>query len=322
MVKTQTSIGSTFHLLLLLLAMLTKFSCFLLLFTFIFLLISYLFELVLELWLSQQSNSTSKTATSASPFDFGVDQLKLILSFRGIYYLQQQQHQQLSEKSLNVQQRKEKLAELVATSGQINHEELLQLRLESSTTTKTDESRPSPTAAGRSASLKVFASAKLMEEEIDDSHIWLLYISPNEDNEQEVVALPNVWSTLVRQFGKFDLRFARFDCKADPLYCHRRGWQRSPRLVLVFPRSRNEVGRRIYHYPLGKLIAAAVDDDIYKHGMLNFSCKQSRKRTPPMSSSGYRRSSPVSSPLSTTLTLCLNEVLASIIILNVVVVVV
>ncbi len=237
--------------------MLTKFSCFLLLFTFIFLLISYLFELVLELWLSQQSNSTSKTATSASPFDFGVDQLKLILGFRGIYYLQQQ-HQQLSEKSLNVQQRKEKLAELVATSGQINHEELLQLRMESSTS-KTDESRPSPTAAaGRSGSLKVFASAKLMEEEIDDSHIWLLYISPNEDNEQEVVVLPNVWSTLVRQFGKFDLRFARFDCKADPLYCHRRGWHRSPRLVLVFPRSRNEVGRRIYHYPLGKLIAINI----------------------------------------------------------------
>lgn len=256
-VKTQTSIGSTFHLLLLLLAMLTKFSCFLLLFTFIFLLISYLFELVLELWLSQQSNSTSKTATSASPFDFGVDQLKLILGFRGIYYLQQQ-HQQLSEKSLNVQQRKEKLAELVATSGQINHEELLQLRMESSTS-KTDESRPSPTAAaGRSGSLKVFASAKLMEEEIDDSHIWLLNISPNEDNEQEVVVLPNVWSTLVRQFGKFDLRFARFDCKADPLYCHRRGWQRSPRLVLVFPRFRNEVGRRIYHYPLGKLIAINI----------------------------------------------------------------
>ena len=263
-VKTQTSIGSTFHLLLLLLAMLTKFSCFLLLFTFIFLLISYLFELILELWLHQQSSSsTSKTsstvltATSASPFDFGVDQLKLILGFRGIYYLQQQ----LSEKSLNVQQRKEKLAELVATSGQINHEELLQLRMESSTS-KTDESRPSPTAAaaaGRSGSLKVFASAKLMEEEIDDSHIWLLYISQiGDETEQEGVVLPNVWSTLVRQFGKFDLRFARFDCKADPLYCHRRGWHRSPRLMLVFPRSRNEVGRRIYNYPLGKLIAINI----------------------------------------------------------------
>lgn len=215
--------------------MLTKLTCFLLLFTLAFLFISYLFELVLALWLANKSSTVLSASTS--PSDFGIDQLKLILGFRGIYYAKQ-----FSDKNNNNVQQKEKLAELVATSGQISQDELLQLRLDELATS--ESSRQSST--GR---LKVFASAKLMEEEIDDNHIWLLYISQNDDENEP---MPDVWTKLVQQFGKFDLRFARFDCKADSIYCHRRRWL-SPRLVLVFPKSRYELEKRIFNYPLGKL---------------------------------------------------------------------
>ena len=202
--------------------MLTKCTCFLLLFVFIFLCISYLCDLLLTLWI------TNPTDTLLSTPDIGLHQLKLILGLRGIYYAKRFSDDDLLQ---------EKLAHLVTTSGSITRNELIQLNI--------DEA--SDSTEKQYKQVKVFASAKLMEEELDDNDVWLLYVNTSEDTEAE----SQVWSEVVRRFGKFDLRFARFDCKADRMYCNKKHWQ-SPRIVLVYPKLRYESEKRIYHYPLGK----------------------------------------------------------------------
>ena len=212
----------------------------------VFLIISYLFDLLVTLWLSNSSQLAKLLQFEdfvygnnvfSNIVNISLNQLKLILSFRGFYYVNQ------ANSDINDNVEHEKLIELVKASGHVTREELINLNnLEQSIHDCDKQSR-------EYNQLKDFSSAKLMEEEIDDNHMWLLYVYHENDSEFD-------WTKFVKLFNKFGFRFARFRCSSDPLYCHQRRWFTS-QLVFAFPRTSSEQSssenvnkKLIYNYSL------------------------------------------------------------------------